>query len=418
MPHIEDGRVTTAGRMLDLLRTRGTLSRVELAERTGLTPATITNVVRRLIDDGLVHETGRDQQQGRGQPRRLLELNAGAWYAVGIQVDLTTTTIVVLDFAGDRIAGASLRGSGGDGPETTLAALAEHVTALLRSAGVPTDRVLGAGLVTHGPQDRERGVLLTAQPEPEWLEFPLTETLSKRLGLPVLLENDATAAAFGEQWAGAVPTDTFGLIYMASGIGGGVIVDGESYRGRASNAVEIGHVALSEGREPCVCGNRGCAQAEAGPRAVVDQVLADGDLAERLGVRGAHDTTLVDFERVARAWRGGDEAAGALLERSARWIGQAAVTLVNLFDLDTIVLAGPAFVTAGPLYRRHIAAELELRALSRTLSRPEVLISTNVDTAAAIGGALHVLRTMPIDARVPRPSADALETIPTSEGDR
>lgn len=399
MPSPGQGRVSTAGRMLDLLRTQGTLSRVELAERSGLTPATITHAVRRLLEDGLVREVGRDQQQGRGQPRRLLELDAAAWYAVGIQVDLTTTTIVVLDFAGNRIAGASLRGSGGAGPERTIAALADHVADLLRGSGIGRDRVLGVGLVTHGPQDRERGVLLTAQPEPEWLEYPLTGRLAQRLGLPVLLENDATAAAFGEQWAGAVPTDTFGLVYMASGIGGGVIVDGEIYRGRASNAVEIGHVALSGGRTECVCGNRGCAQAEAGPRAVVAQVLAETGLAERTGVRGAPESTLTDFERVARAWRSGDRDAGRLLERSARWIGRAAVTLVNLFDLDTVVLAGPAFLTAGALYRRHVAAELEQSALGRTLSRPDVLISTNVDTAAAIGGALHVLRTMPTGAR-------------------
>ncbi|WP_199041114.1 ROK family transcriptional regulator [Glycomyces salinus] len=389
------GHVSTAGRMLDLLRTQGTLSRVELAERSGLTAGTITHAVRRLIEDGLVREVGRDQQQGRGQPRRLLELDAEAWYAVGIQVDRTTTTIVVLDFAGNRIAGASLRGSGGTGPERTIAALADHVADLLRSAAVGRDRVLGVGLVTHGPQDRERGVLLTAQPDPAWLEFPLTGRLSERLGTPVLLENDATAAAFGEQWAGAVPTATFGLVYMASGIGGGVIVDGEIYRGRASNTVEIGHVVLNGGSTECVCGNRGCAQAEAGPRAVVEQVLAEADLAERIGVRGAPEGTLTDFERIARAWRSGDREAGRLLERSATSIGRAAVTLVNLFDLDTVVLAGPAFLTAGTLYRRHVAAELEQSALSRALSRPEVLISTNVDTAAAIGGALHVLRTMP-----------------------
>ncbi|MBO3731815.1 ROK family transcriptional regulator [Glycomyces niveus] len=391
------GRVTTAGRLLDLLRTQGTLSRVELAERTGLTPATITNTVRRLIDAGLVHEIGRGHQRGRGQPRRLLELDPAAWYAVGIQVDRTTATIVVLDFAGSRVAAASLRGSGGEPPETTIAALAEEVEALLRRNRIADERVLGAGLVTHGPQDRDRGVLLTVQPDPAWLEFPLTATLADRLGIPVLLENDATAAAFGEQWAGAVPTDTFGLVYMGSGIGGGVVVDGENYRGRASNAVEIGHVALGEA--PCFCGNRGCAQAEAGPRAVVEQALADAGLADRLGIGGDPADTLADFERLARAWRSGDRAATALLERSAQWIGRAAVTLVNLFDLDTVVLAGPAFATAGPLYRTRVAAELERRALSRTLSPPVVHLAANIETAAAIGGALHVLRTMPVGAR-------------------
>lgn len=403
MRHPGGSRAGAARRVLDLLRSEGTLSRVELADATGLTAATITNAVRPLIADGLVREIGRDPQPGRGQPRRLLQLVPGAWHAVGVQVDRTTTTIVVLDFAGGRVASASLPGTGGRGPEETVRALAAHADSLLDRAGVPRERVLGVGLVTHGPQDLERGMLLTAQPGPAWLEYPLTAALAERLGLPVLLENDASAAAFGEFWAGSPPTDTFGLIYMASGIGGGVIVDGEVYRGRASNAVEIGHVALTGGKAPCVCGSSGCAQAEAGPHAVVARALADGDLADRFAVRGEPDGTLADFDRIARAWRAGDPDAAAMLEQSARWIGQAAVTLVNLFDLDTVVLAGPAFTVTGTLYREHVAAELERRALGRALSRPRVLVSSNVDSAAAVGGALHVLRTMPIGA-APRPA--------------
>lgn len=390
--HTSGRRATTADQMLDLLRAAGTLSRVEMAERSGFTPATITNVMRRLITDGLVAEAGLEQG-GRGQPRRLLTLEATAWYAVGIQLDRTTTTIVVVDFTGARVTSAGLRGTGGRPPAKAITPLADHVDGLLRSAGVSRERVLGVGLVTHGPQDRQRGMLLTAQPTPEWLEFPLTRTLSERLGLPVLLENDATAAAIGEHRAGSLPTDTFGLIYMASGIGGGVVVDGEPYRGRASNAVEIGHVALNGSTKECVCGNVGCAQAEAGPRAVIEEVLEDPPLAARLGIRGDVDDTLADFERVARAWRTGDPEATAVLARSARWIGRAAVTMVNLFDLDTLVLAGPAFVTAGPLYLEWVDAALQAHALSRSLSSPRVFVSSNVDTAAAIGGALHVLRT-------------------------
>ncbi|GAA1695275.1 ROK family transcriptional regulator [Glycomyces endophyticus] len=415
MPTPAGARAGAARRVLDLLRVEGTFSRVELAERTGLTPATITNTVRPLIADGLVREVGRDPQPGRGQPRRLLQLVAGAWHAVGIQLDRTTTTIEVLDFAGGRTATANLPGTGGAGPDETVAVLAGHVDALLDRAGVPRSRVLGVGLVTHGPQDLDRGILLTAQPGPDWLEYPLTATLAARLDLPVLLENDATAAAVGELWAGAPETDTFGLVYMSSGIGGGVIVDGEVYRGRASNAVEIGHVALAGGSTPCVCGGSGCAQAEAAPQAVVARVLADADLARRFAVTGARDGALADFDRIARAWRAGDRVAAAMLEQSARWIGQAAVTLVNLFDLDTVVLAGPAFTVAGNLYRDHVAAELERLALSRALIRPKVLVSSDAGSAAALGGALHVLRTVHIGAP-PSPPARTDPLATATEG--
>lgn len=384
--------MTTGGRMLDLLRSQGTLSRVELAKLSGLTSATITNTVRRLTEDGLVKEVGRDQQR-RGQPRRLIELNSDAWYAVGVQMDEITTTLVIIDFAGNQVANARVDGSGSRSPEAAIPVLADHIETLLRTSGVPRDKVIGVGLATHGPQDREQGMVLLAYPSRHWIRYRLTPDLSERLGLPVSLENDATAAAIGEQWAGQLPTDTFGLIYMAAGLGGGVVVDGHVYRGRTSNAVEIGHISLLEGSIPCVCGNRGCTEAQASPRTVVASALSNPELAQAIGIEGHEDDTLIEFERIAVAWRAGNLEATAILEQSARWVGRAAVTLVNLFDLDTVVLAGPAFTTAGPVYKEFVEDELTRHALSRVLSEPKVIISQNTEMAAATGAALHSLRS-------------------------
>lgn len=408
-------RRPAATTMLDLIRTGGRLSRVELAALSGHTAPSVTYVIRALVDEGLVREAGLERLS-RGTPRRLLELVPDAWYAVGIQIDRTSSTVVVIDFTGRQVAGTGLRGSGDDTPQATVAGLVDHVGDLLSSAGVPRRRVLGVGVVTHGPQDRERGMLLTEQPTPAWLRFPLTEALGEGLGLPTLLENDATAAAIGEQWAGEVPVGTFGVLYMATGVGGAVVVDSEPYRGRASNAVEIGHVSLDRGGRPCVCGSRGCVQVEAGPVAVVASALRRAGVAARLDLRGVADETLADFERLARAAHDGDADARALLEHSADFLGAAAVTLANLFDLGTFVLAGPAFSTAGPLYRERIEAALRAEALSRDLVPAHVLISSNVGTAAALGGALHVLRTMPPRPALPVSDNGRPHTLTTTTG--
>jgi predicted NBD/HSP70 family sugar kinase len=394
MPPGPTPRPSTTRLLLDLVRTAGTLSRVELAEVTGLTAGTITNVVRDLILGGLVHEVGRSPS-ARGTPRRLIQINPEAGFAVGVQLDRCTTTVVLVDFAGRTLATIGLPGAGQGSPPDTLGALAEQIDGLLAGAGVGRDRVLGVGLVTHGPQDRDRGTLLTTQPTPQWREYPLTRTLSEALAVPVLLENDATAAAIGEQWAGAVPTATFGVLYMASGIGGGVVVDGEVYRGRASNTIEIGHVSMDPAGVPCACGNRGCLEAMAGPSAIVAQAVRNQDLVARLSLHGGLDETLADFEHLARAALRGDDDAHALLAESAHQLGQAAVTLVNLFDLDTIVLAGSAFSTAGPQYRDQVARALSQYSLSRELSPARALLSANTATAAAVGGALRVLRSSP-----------------------
>lgn len=385
-------RAATRARVLDLLRTAGTLSRVELAARTGLTPATITHAVRDLIADGLVHEVGRARSNG-GSPRRLLELVADARYAVGIQLDRCRTTVVVTDFLGRRLAGTVLPGVGRGEPGATLAALAVEVERVLLEAAVPRDRVLGVGLVTHGPQDRIRGVIRTAQPTPAWQDFPLTSTLSARLGLPVVLENDATAAAVGEQWAGDAGTDTFGVLYLASGIGGGVILGGDVYGDETANVVEVGHIPLDPTWSGvCGCGNVGCTEQLAGPSAVVREAGLLPGVADRLGLSGDGDRLLDDFDALARAALNGDTAVRGVLDRAAAHLGAAAVTLMNLFDLDTVVLAGPGFAVAGPVVLAGARPVVERGALARLLRPVQVRVSADPQAVAAVGGALVVLR--------------------------
>lgn len=382
------------------MRTRGTVSRVELVGLTGLTPGTITNVIRELLDEELVREVGHARSRG-GQPRRLLQLHPDAGFAIGVQMDRCTSSVVLADFAGRVIAQETLQGSGSSTPEDMLALLARHILELLGKADVPLRRVLGVSLVTHGPQDRLKGKLLAPRPTPAWYGHPLAPALSRLTGLPVLLENDATAAALGEQWLGDVPADTFGVLYMASGLGGGVIVDREVYRGSSSNTVEIGHISLDPSGPLCECGNRGCVEASYGSAAVVSRALADAGLSASLGLTDRPGDTLVNFDRIAHAAITGNARAHGLLAEAAQGLGQAAVTLVNLFDLGTVVLAGPAFSIAGPLMRQGIADVLEKTAFNRELRPIDVVLSAHGSLAAAVGGSLQVLR-MPYAANARR----------------
>ncbi|GLY15413.1 ROK family transcriptional regulator [Kineosporia rhizophila] len=382
----------TLALVLDLIRTAGPISRVELAAHTGLTPATITNTVRDLLAGGLVRETGR-RPVAVGSPRRLLDLDPDAWYAVGVQLSRSAITTVVTDFTGRRLVSAQSPGVGDGTPQATLTTLAAHVEHLLASAAVPRERVLGLGLVSHGPQDRERGMILTAQPTPAWQRFPLTSTLAELLALPVLLENDATAAAVSEQWTGALDVDTFGVVWVGGGIGGGVVVGGETFGGPIANPVEIGHVPLDPASTVCACGNRGCVEVTAGPGAVVAQAMTEPLERGRLRLSGRPEDTLNDFERLAVAADRGDRWAKSLLVSSAERLADAVVTLMNLFDLDTVVLSGPAMVTAGPLYAEAATRAAGRGALARLLRPVRVLVSPDAGTAAAVGGALVVLRS-------------------------
>ncbi|MFF1572531.1 ROK family protein [Leifsonia sp. NPDC058292] len=382
-------RVPTLAAILDVIRERVTVSRVELVGATGFTAATITHAIRELITVGFVRETGT-AQSSLGTPRRLLELEPSACYTVGIQLDRFTATGVVVDLAGHTVARSTMAGAGTREPAEVLAFIADHVDALLASAGLPRDKVLGVGLATYGPQDRDAGVLITAQPTASWLDFPVAHTLAELIGVPVLIENDATAAAIGEEGLGG-RRSSFGTIYMAGGIGGGVVLDGLPYRGATSNGVELGHISIDAQGPWCSCGNRGCVENIGGPTAIVRRALAEPDLAARLRLGG---NTVADFERVARGAMAGDPAARALIEASADALAAATVTLVNLFDLGRVVLAGAAFATAGPLYRDAAQAALDRSAFMRAAHPVTVDLSRQTSDAAAIGGAVIVLRSL------------------------
>lgn len=385
-------RSKTRGVVLDLIRAAQTVSRVELAANSGLTPPTITQIVRELMEHGLVVEVGRGASTG-GKPPTLLQLNPQARYSVGVLFERNICVVVVTDLAGRPVARTSFHGTELLPPELALPLVASRVEALLGTVGVERGKVLGVGLVSYGPQDRQAGVLLTHQPTAEWFGYPIAPELSELLDLPVLLDNDAAAAAIGEYWLGAVEqSSTYGCIYMASGIGGAVVSAGGIYRGSSSNSVEIGHISIDPGGEECDCGNRGCLENYAGPGAVIRQAFATEGLARRLGLDPLGIDSLADFALIAAA-AADDPQARELIERSAGHLAVGAVTMATLFDLDLIVLAGPSFAAAGPTFRSLIEREVQRRSFARRAHPVTVVQSVSGSDAAAIGGAVLVLQS-------------------------
>ncbi|MEQ6897982.1 ROK family transcriptional regulator [Microbacterium sp. KR10-403] len=383
--------------VLEAIRDRGTVSRVELAQATGLTGATITHAVRRLIQLRFVREAGQ-VSSGTGTPRRLLALVPEACHTVGIQFDRFRTVTVVLDLAG-RVVGRRMdAGAGVRDPESMTTALAGIVTALLAETGVARATVLGAGVVTYGPQDQEAGVLLTPQPTDAWQGYPLADELARALGIPVLLENDATAAGLGHAGLGSARS-SFATVYMAGGIGAGVMLDGQPYRGSSSNGVELGHISVDAAGEACTCGNVGCLENVAGPTAIVSRARADPALSARVDLAA---DTLTAFRRIGRAALGGDRAAAELISASANALAIATVTLVNLFDVARVVLAGDAFADVGAVYRDRTQQALARASFIRAVHAVDVELSVQSTDAAAIGGAVTVLRDLFESARRPR----------------
>jgi len=340
------------------------LSRVELSKATGLAPQTISNICRRLLDTELIVEAGRESS-GPGKPRTLLRLNPDGRYAIGVHLDPTVMTFVMLDLTGAVVAHERRRTPTVTNPE----------------------RIIGA----PGPIDRDTGTVVDPPHLIGWHRVPLRDALAEATGLPAVLDKDVTAAAVAEMWAGGSNgVGSFIFFYLGTGIGAGLVVQDEVLRGSSDNAGEIGHIVTDPGGPPCFCGLRGCIAVSCMPQALVQE-------AELLGVLGdttmGSDTRTVDarFTELCDAAAEGNAVAQEIIDRSAVRISKAVAVVANLLDVDRVVFGGPFWSRLSEHYLRRVPQLLEEARATRSIHRITVTGSELGEDVAAIGAACLIL---------------------------
>jgi predicted NBD/HSP70 family sugar kinase len=367
------------------------LSRVELADRTGLSAQTVSNVTRFLIDAGLVVESGTIVA-GRGKPRTILRLAPRSRYAVGVHIDPAVVTYVLLDLTGEVVAHASGSTPSADVPERVLSTMRAAIDDLVTGAGIDPAAVLGVGIASPGPIDPEAGVVLDPPFLPRWRDVPLREALAEATGYGVLLEKDVTAAAVGEMFlAGEGVARNFAFVYYGTGFGVGLVLDHEPVRGVSSNAGDAGHIIVEQG---------GLAAAGLEARGEVGETVAPERLVALGTARGLDlgAGATPDVAGVDRAWTrlstlldADDPVAVDLAAEAGAAMGRAAVVIVNLLDIDRVVFG-------GPFWSRISAAALP--AATRTITESPVLApkhpvvvveSDRGQDVAAVGAACLVL---------------------------
>lgn len=320
--------------VLQTLYRSGTMSRADLARSTGLTRVTISDLVADLMDEKLIVEVGQRDGSRPGKPATMLDINRGGFQIVGI--DLSDDAVfrgAVLDLDGVVLERAEVPLGGATGAEVTAKVVA-LVQQLVSSASLP---LLGIGVGSPGIVDLA-GMVLSA-PNLGWPSDgagePLQETLTSATGLPVIVANDANAAALAEHSFGAASSDTM-LIKVGHGVGAGLIIGGTALFGSRFAAGEIGHVVVgTDGGDACACGKVGCLE------------------------------TWLAAPRLNAALAGVDDpdARAAILRRAGERLGIALAPVVGALDLAEIVLSGPVELLDGPL------AEAAIETLrSRTMA--------------------------------------------------
>ncbi|MDC0769291.1 ROK family transcriptional regulator [Streptomyces sp. HD] len=393
-------RSHNAALVLDLLRTAGPegISRLELAERTGLTPQAVSKITARLREDGLAAEAGHRASTG-GKPRTVLRLVPEAGHAVGVHLDRDELTAVLCDLTGAVVAQRRTPSDLGAGAETVVERAVREVGELVAVAGGGRpDALLGVGVALPGPLDHRRGVLHRVTGFPEWNGFPLRDVLARRLSLPVVVDKDTNAAALGLAVGGAGASGmsgggagasaggagvsgasaggagasgasvggagasgtsvegggasgtSFAYLHFGAGLGGGLVIGGAVHRGVRTGAGEFGHQVVQLDGPPCGCGNRGCVEA------LCLAAVARGDMAE-----------------------------------AARVLGVATGNLVALLDVDLVLLGGRTVAAAPDIFVRGVAAVLDERARRAGEDAVPVRVASSGGSGVAEGAAQLLL---------------------------
>jgi predicted NBD/HSP70 family sugar kinase len=261
---------------------------------------------------------------------------------------------------------------------------------------VPREKVLGLGLATPGPIDQELGVIVNPPQLAHWTRVPVQRMLSKATRLPVTLDNDATAAAIGERWSGVGKgVANFAYFYLGTGIGGGLILNHQVYRGGSFNAGEFGHSSVLPDGPECYCGNRGCLEGLVNPSAIVSEthrrLAADAGVSGALSQMFERDPDSVDHAAIRFAAGAGDPVATAVIDEAAGHVASLAVSIANFIDVDLIILGGNGIHHVESRYVDIVASALAGRPLARHIRTVQVAASPLGADAAVVGSAALVL---------------------------
>ncbi len=303
-------------------------------------------------------------------------------------IDLGGTKLraLVADLDG-RVYGQDIRPSQTDeGLDAVVSRMVESLTAAAEQAGAGLADLKGAGVASPGAVDVNRGVVPSAPQLPGWHEVPLVEIMSRRLGLEVWLENDATAAALGEHTFGGGRGSRHMLyLTVSTGVGGGIIIDGKLYRGASGSAGELGHVMIDAHGPPCGCGARGCLESFASGTAIArrgEELVAGGEsqvLAELRQREG-----WVTAEMMKRAVDLGDVASREAFRQAGHYLGIALASYVNIFNPEVILIGG-GVARAGDLLMGQARTTMQALAMSQPLKDVRLDLGELGDRAGLLG---------------------------------
>ena len=407
---LKDMRRGNRSAVLRPLLLDGTLNRIALGRLTGLSSASVTNVITELLEEHLVVEAGTEESEG-GRPRVQLSMNPDFGVVVGVDIGETGVRIEAFDLT-RRMLGGEVVPIDPNRPNVTdlVADITRTVNKIVGDVAAATP-VIGVGVGVPGIVTGAADQASVNAPNIGWVDVPLSRLLSEALAKPVFVDNCAKTLGLAEMWfgAGRGASDAI-VVLLGTGVGSAIFSRGQLFRGVSSSAGEWGHTCIAMNGRRCRCGRSGCVEAYIGAYAIVDQWTVD-DQHEQHERHERHDedeeAVIEDLIRAV----GKQANAKRLLDEVAQAAGVALASLVNLFNPERIVIGGWLGLRLGPLLLQRIKDVLSQQALAYPAARVSIQLGELGRDAVALGASTLVLddlvsrggKPRPFDGSLPRP---------------
>lgn len=359
--------------VLEAVLKHAPLSRAQISEITGLNKATVSSLVQDLIDSHLVVENGPGQSSGGRKPVMLL-FNGQAGYAVGVDLGVNYIRGVLVDLEGNVSAEMQHSLNRQHQREFTLKHLIQCIEDLMSKAPASPYGIIGIGVGVPGIVD-DQGTILFA-PNMEWKQVELQRMLEERFELPVTIDNEANAGAQGEQKYGAGRGIAHQIyVSVGIGIGTGIVLNKELYKGASGFSGELGHLSIEYGGKPCRCGNEGCWELYASENALLER-------AEPLGFDKLEDLLV--------AAEAGDERVRELFYSIGEYLGVGISNIVNVFN-PNVVIIGNRMSRAKVWMEEAVQESVARRTLPYHRERLQILFAELQDQSAVRGAAYYAI---------------------------
>ena len=318
--------------VLKVIRDNGSLSRADVAKITGLTPASVTNITKMLIEDEYLVECKVGQSSG-GRPPIMLELNPNARYVIGISIGVGMIDVVITNLSAEIILKKSIEiNEERYDYDFVFKELVKLINEVIECSKIEKEKILGAGVALHGIVNARTGMSIYS-PYYGWKEINIKEALENELNLGVYVDNDVRAMALGESWFGITKDiSNFVTLNISNGIGAGIIINNKPYYGVDFSA------------DKCNCGNYGCLETVASNNNITKKAI-------KLIKQGTNsvlkelkaDINQLTIEDISEAAKLEDELAISIIKEAARYIGIAITNLINILNPTSIVVVGEIF---------------------------------------------------------------------------